>query len=93
MPQIGILASKMSIGDAAITAVFGYVVVFFGLLLLMLVLLAVDKIVLGMLADRFGGYVPAYALFALCLTAAALLLQGIYRKLGAGKRPESAVRS
>ena len=38
MPQIGILASKMSIGDAAITAVFGYVVVFFGLLLLMLVL-------------------------------------------------------
>ena len=47
----------------------------------------------GLLADRFGGYVPAYALFALCLTAAALLLQGIYRKLGAGKRPESAVRS
>ena len=47
----------------------------------------------GLLADRFGGYVPAYALFALCLTAAALLLQGIYRKLGAGERPESAVRS
>ena len=30
--------TKMEIGDAAITAVFGYVVVFFGLFLLMLVL-------------------------------------------------------
>ena len=41
----------------------------------------------GLLADRFGSYVPAYALFALCLAAAALLLQGIYRRLGAGRRP------
>ena len=35
---------KVSIGDAAITAVLGYAVVFFGLFLLMLVVMAMGKI-------------------------------------------------
>lgn len=39
MPQnLTCMAAKMGIGDAAVTAIFGYVVVFCGLLLLMLVL-------------------------------------------------------
>ena len=41
----------------------------------------------GILADRFGSYVPAYALFALLLTAALVLVQRIYSKLGAGAPP------
>ena len=35
---------KVSIGDAAITAILGYAVVFFGLILLMLVVIAMGKI-------------------------------------------------
>ena len=42
----GVVASgyKVSIGDAAITALLGYAVVFFGLFLLMLVVIAMGKI-------------------------------------------------
>ena len=66
MPQIGILASKMSIGDAAITAVFGYVVVFFGLLLLMLVLYIMAAVFLGL---RSVIYTLSILLFQYCLIA------------------------
>ena len=41
----------------------------------------------GILADRFGSYVPAYALFAGCLLCSMVLIQGVYIKLGVGKRP------
>ena len=40
----------------------------------------------GMLADRFGSYVPAYALFGGCLVCSMILIQGVYVKLGAGKK-------
>ena len=42
----------------------------------------------GLAADRLGSYVPAYLLFALMLLMAALLVQGVYRRLGLGKRPQ-----
>lgn len=38
---------KVSIGDAAITALLGYAVVFFGLFLLMLVIIIMGKIMVG----------------------------------------------
>ena len=41
----------------------------------------------GILADRFGSYVPAYAFFALCQLVLTLIIQGIYFKLDLGKRP------
>ena len=40
----------------------------------------------GMLADRFGSYVPAYALFAGCLVCSMILIQGVYVKLSVGKK-------
>ena len=40
----------------------------------------------GVLADRFGSYVPAYALFAGCLVCSMILIQGVYVKLGVGKK-------
>ena len=40
----------------------------------------------GMLADRFGSYVPAYALFAGCLVCSMILIQGVYVMLGVGKK-------
>ena len=40
----------------------------------------------GMLADCFGSYVPAYALFAGCLVCSMILIQGVYVKLGVGKK-------
>ena len=43
---------KVSIGDAAITAVLGYAVVFFGLFLLMLVVMAMGKIMQGAAAKK-----------------------------------------
>ena len=43
---------KVSIGDAAITAVLGYAVVFFGLFLLMLVVIAMGKIMQGATAKK-----------------------------------------
>ena len=43
---------KVSIGDAAITAVLGYAVVFFGLFLLMLVVMAMGKIMQGATAKK-----------------------------------------
>ena len=43
---------KVSIGDAAITAVLGYAVVFFGLFLLMLVVMTMGKIMLGAAAKK-----------------------------------------
>ena len=43
---------KVSIGDAAITAVLGYAVVFFGLFLLMLVVIAMGKIMQGAAAKK-----------------------------------------
>ena len=42
----------------------------------------------GLSADRLGSYVPAYLLFALMLLAAAFLVQGVYRCLDLGKRPQ-----
>ena len=43
---------KVSIGDAAITAVLGYAVVFFGLFLLMLVVMTMGKIMQGAAAKK-----------------------------------------
>lgn len=43
----------------------------------------------GLLADRFGGsYVPAYGLFLLFLLVSMLLIQTVYRRTGAGGRPQ-----
>ena len=36
----------------------------------------------GLLADRLGGYVPAYIAFLVLLAAAFLIVQGLYRKTG-----------
>lgn len=41
----------------------------------------------GLLADRFGSYTPAYLLFAAFQLVLTILIQGVYHKLGAGKRP------
>ena len=51
---------KVSIGDAAITAVLGYAVVFFGLFLLMLVVMAMGKIMQGA-ASKKAAPAPAPA--------------------------------
>jgi len=40
----------------------------------------------GMIADRTGSYLPAYLLFTGFLLAAYLLVQGVYYRLGLGKR-------
>ena len=50
---------KVSIGDAAITAVLGYAVVFFGLFLLMLVVMAMGKIMQGATAKKAAPAAPA----------------------------------
>ena len=42
----------------------------------------------GILADRFGSYIPAYLFFALCQLVLTVIIQGIYFKLDLGKRPE-----
>ena len=42
----------------------------------------------GLSADRLDSYVPAYLLFALMLLIAAVLVQGVYRRLDLGKRPQ-----
>ena len=42
----------------------------------------------GILADRFGSYIPAYLFFALCQLVLTLIIQGIYFKLDLGRRPE-----
>ena len=39
----------------------------------------------GMLADRFGSYVPAYLLFLVSLVCSMALIQGVYYKLGVGE--------
>ena len=44
----------------------------------------------GMLADRFGSYVPAYLLFLASLACSMALIQGVYYKLGVGKRPSKS---
>ena len=44
----------------------------------------------GILADRFGSYVPAYLLFLASLVCSMALIQGVYYKLGAGKRPSKS---
>ena len=41
----------------------------------------------GLLADRFGSYVPAYILFGGCLVLSFFLIQAIYRRAGVGGRP------
>ena len=41
----------------------------------------------GTLADYFGSYVPAYALFALVLAAAMILIRRIYAHQGIDCRP------
>lgn len=43
----------------------------------------------GILADRFGSYVPAYVIFAGFLVIALLIIHRIYRKAGAGRRGKS----
>ncbi len=43
----------------------------------------------GILADRFGSYIPAYALFAGCLVCSMVLIQGVYHKLGVGNKPKN----
>ena len=43
-----------------------------------------------MLADRFGSYVPAYLLFLASLVCSMALIQGVYYKLGVGKRPSKS---
>ena len=40
----------------------------------------------GILADHFGSYIPAYLLFTICLVCSMILIQGVYVKLGAGKK-------
>ena len=50
---------KVSIGDAAITAILGYAVVFFGLFLLMLVVMAMGKIMQGATAKKAAPAAPA----------------------------------
>ena len=52
---------KVSIGDAAITAVLGYAVVFFGLFLLMLVVMAMGKIMAASKAKAAAPAAPAAA--------------------------------
>ena len=42
----------------------------------------------GLLADRFGSYVPAYALFAATLLISMGIVQFAYRKLNVGHKPE-----
>ena len=44
----------------------------------------------GMLADRFGSYVSAYLLFLASLVCSMALIQGVYYKLGVGKRPSKS---
>ena len=46
----------------------------------------------GILADRFGSYVPAYALFALLSAAALAMIQFIYIRRNAGGRPAAKRR-
>lgn len=43
----------------------------------------------GLLADRLGSYVPAYALFFLMTLVSSLLTFWVYRKTRAGERPAS----
>ena len=50
---------KVSIGDAAITALLGYSVVFFGLFLLMMVVMAMGKIMQGATAKKEAPAAPA----------------------------------
>ncbi len=52
-------SAKMPIGDAAITAVLGYAVVFFGLALLMLVIIIMGKIMVS--RKKAAAVVPAAA--------------------------------
>ncbi len=52
---------KVSIGDAAITALLGYGVVFFGLLLLMIVVTIMGKIMVGSKAKKAAPAAPAAA--------------------------------
>ena len=47
----------------------------------------------GMLADRFGSYVPAYLLFLASLVCSMALIQGVYYKLGLGNVPQNPDRS
>ena len=44
----------------------------------------------GMMADRYGSYTPAYLLFAAFQLVLTALIQGVYHKLGVGKRPKKA---
>ena len=44
----------------------------------------------GIMADRFGSYIPAYLFFAAGQGILTLIIQGIYYKLDLGKRPERA---
>ena len=41
----------------------------------------------GMMADRYDSYVPAYLLFAGFQLILTVLIQGVYHRLGVGKRP------
>ena len=41
----------------------------------------------GMMADRFGSYAPSYLLFAAFQLVLTALIQGVYHRLGVGRRP------
>ena len=59
LTSVAASGSPVSIGDAAITAVLGYAVVFFGLFLLMLVVIAMGKIMQGATAKKAAPAAPA----------------------------------
>lgn len=42
----------------------------------------------GMLADRYGSYVPSYLLFAGFQVVLTVLIQGVYHRFGVGRRPK-----
>jgi len=44
----------------------------------------------GIMADRFGSYIPAYLFFAAGQGILTLIIQGIYYKLNLGRRPKRA---
>ncbi len=61
MNTIALTASRMGIGDAGIAAVLGYAVVFFGLVLLMCVVILMGKAMAGTRAKKAEAPAPAQA--------------------------------
>ncbi len=59
MNPVALTASRLGIGDAAIAAVLGYAVVFFGLVLLMCVVILMGKAMAGTRAKKPAAPAPA----------------------------------